>query len=212
MEILYRLYENSLKYQGKSGVQRFYYKDVFELLQHTYFRLLFGKLRTETFIHELKKQNRILVRREEITTNFEGKLDVLFFAGEDAKSFALYLEKAFTALLDILIKRARGGNTVFASDAEIAYRLLNIIQSTRSIFKSTETIQIKTYIALLRENMHTERVPLEAARRRIASADEELLDDGLATVQLLAHHLEIPHRLGVVVATGDAPKSQPDRG
>ncbi|MES2619420.1 MAG: PD-(D/E)XK nuclease family protein [Bacteroidota bacterium] len=161
VEILFRLYENSVKYQSKSGVQRYYYKEIFELLQHNFFRLLFGKLRTDAFIEKMKEQNRILIRKEEISSSFEGKLNSIFFEGNDTKGFAKYLSGIFTALLDTLIKRARGGNTVFASDAEITYRLLNIIQNTQSIFATDESISIKTYIALLRENMHNERVPLE---------------------------------------------------
>jgi ATP-dependent helicase/nuclease subunit B len=161
LEIIFRLYENSVKYQGRWGGQRFYYKDIFELLQHNFFKLLFSKVRTDDFVYELKKQNRILVRREEINTVFEAKLNALFFAGDDAKAFSKYLEALFTELLDILIKRARAGNTQFASDAEIAFRLLNIIKNTQTIFKTADSISIDTYIALLREDIYNERVPLE---------------------------------------------------
>ncbi len=158
--ILFRLYENSMKYKS-AGVHRFYYKDIFELLQHNFFRLLFSQLKTDVFLEKMKEQNRVLIRREEITEFFEGNLDRLFFAGEDAKDYANNLSDNLTALLDELIKRARKGNTILASDAEVTYRLLNVIQNTQNIFAANETISIKTYIALLNNNMHIERVSLE---------------------------------------------------
>jgi CRISPR/Cas system-associated exonuclease Cas4 (RecB family) len=161
MEIIFRLFENSKRYQSKAGVQRFYYKDVFELLQHNFFRLLFGKTRTEDFVEKLKTQNRILIRREEIIEALGEEVKLLFFEGEEAIRYAGFLHTIVNTLLDKLVQRARKGNSSLAAEVEIAFRLLNIITSTQTIFEHGNEVSIKTFIALLRENFQTERVALE---------------------------------------------------
>lgn len=161
LEIIFRLYEGSLRYKSKSGVQRYYYRDVFELLQHTFFHLMFGRTNTDMFVQEMKAQNRILIRREELHKILEKNTGIVLFEGEDAQTYAKYLHHLLNLLIDKLIKRARGGNTSLAAEAEIAFRLQNILNNTESIFRMGDSISIKTYIALLRENFRSERVPLE---------------------------------------------------
>ncbi len=161
MEIVFRLFENSKRYQSKSGAQRFYYKDVFELLQHNFFRLLFSKTHTEDFVEKMKTQNRILIRREEILEALGEEINVLFFEGEDAFKYAAFLQSIVSTLLDKLIQQARKGNSSLATEVEITYRLLSIITSTQTIFAHGNQVSIKTFISLLRANFQTERVALE---------------------------------------------------
>ncbi len=161
LDILFRLYHNSQKYQSKNRAQRFYYKDVFDLLQHNYFRLLFGSLKTEHFVEAMKSQNRILIRYEELEKAFEGTINSILFEGDDTKLYAQYLSQIVNTLLDKLVKRARGGNSALAAETEITFRLLNIINNTQSIFSTGENITVKTYIALLKEDFRNTRVPLE---------------------------------------------------
>ena len=161
LEVLFRLYNNSEKYKSKNRGQRFYYKDVFELLQHNYCRLLLGSLNPEQFIEAMKSQNRILIRYEELTKAFTGKLDTVLFEGESAELYAEYLLQVVSLFLDKLVQLARDGNTAMAADTEIAFRLRNIVSNSRSIFKGGECISIKTFIILLRENFRNERVTLE---------------------------------------------------
>jgi len=161
LEILFRLYTNSQKYQSKNRGVRFYYKDVFDLLQHSYCRLLFGNLKADAFIEKMKEQNRILIRKEELDEAFESKLNAVLFEGEDAVSYSQQLNNVVSKLLDVLIKKARSGDLSLAADTEISFRLLNIISNTQNIFKRGETISIKTYIALLKEDFRNTRVALE---------------------------------------------------
>lgn len=161
LDILFRLYSNGQKYESKQGVKRYYYRDVFELLQHSFFHILFGRTNTDAFVQEMKKQNRILIRREELEKILKEHTNTVLFGGEDAQGFAAYLQHILGLLIDKLIKRARGGNTSLATEAEIAFRLQNILNNTESIFRMGDDITIKTYIALLRENFRNERVPLE---------------------------------------------------
>ncbi len=161
LDILFRLYHNSKKYESKNRAQRFYYKDVFDLLQHNYCRLLFGNLSAEYFVETMKSQNRILIRYEELEKAFEGKVNSILFEGDDAKLYAQYLSEVVNTLLDKLVKRARGGNSTLAAETEITFRLLNIINNTQSIFRGGDNITIKTYIALLKEDFRNTRVPLE---------------------------------------------------
>ncbi len=161
LDILFRLYHNSQKYQSKNRSQRFYYKDVFDLLQHNYCRLLFGNLKTDAFVELMKSQNRILIRKEELDKAFEGAINSILFEGDDTKLYAQQLLQIVNALLDKLIKRTRGGNSALAAETEITFRLLNIINNTQNIFSTGENIGIKTYIALLKEDFRNTRVPLE---------------------------------------------------
>ncbi len=161
LDILFRLYHNSQKYQSKNRTQRFYYKDVFDLLQHNYFRLLFGSLKTEYFVEAMKSQNRILIRKEELDKAFDEKINSILFEGEDTKLYAQYLSQIVNTLLDKLVKRARAGNSALAAETEITFRLLNIINNTQNIFSGGDNISIKTYIALLKEDFRSTRVPLE---------------------------------------------------
>ncbi|MFN8323135.1 MAG: PD-(D/E)XK nuclease family protein [Chitinophagales bacterium] len=160
-EVLFRLYLNSEKYKSKNRGQRFYYKDIFELLQHSYCRLLFGSLNPEQFIETMKLQNRILIRYEELTKAFTGKLDPVLFEGESAELYAEYLLQVVSMLLDKLVQLARDGNTALATDTEIVFRLRSIVSNSSSVFKAGESVSIKTFIALLRENFRNERVALE---------------------------------------------------
>lgn len=161
LDIIFRLYENSLRYKSKQGIQRFYYRDVFELLQHTFFHLLFGRTHVDAFVQEMKKQNRILIRREEMEKVLKENTGTVLFDGEDTQEFAKYLQHITGLLIDKLMRFARAGNTTYAADAEIAFRLQSILNNTESIFSMGDKVSIKTYIALLRENFRNERVPLE---------------------------------------------------
>ncbi len=161
LDILFRLFHNSQKYHSKNRTQRFYYKDVFDLLQHNYFRLLFGSLKTEHFVETMKSHNRILIRYEELEKAFEVKINSILFEGDDTQLYAQYLSLIVNGLFDKLIKRARGGNSALAAETEITFRLLNIINNTQSVFSGGDSITIKTYIALLKEDFRNTRVPLE---------------------------------------------------
>jgi ATP-dependent helicase/nuclease subunit B len=161
LDILFRLFHNSQKYHSKNRTQRFYYKDVFDLLQHNYFRLLFGNLNTEHFVETMKSHNRVLIRYEELEKAFEGKINSILFEGGDTRVYAQYLSSIVNSLLDKLVKRARGGNSALAAETEITFRLLSIINNTQSVFSGGDSITIKTYIALLKEDFRNTRVPLE---------------------------------------------------
>lgn len=161
LEILFRLYLSSKKYESKNRSQRFYYKDIFDLLQHNYGHFLFGSSKAQSFIELMKEQNRVLIRKEELDKAFSGKLNELLFEGDDAASYAQQLKAIINKLLHELITKARAGNTSLAADAEITFRLLNIITSTEPVFSAGESISIKTYITLLREDFRNERVALE---------------------------------------------------
>lgn len=160
-EILFRLQNGSHKYQSKNRGQRFYYKDVFDLLQHSYFRLVFGGADTDGFVQLMKKQNRVLIRREELDKVFGSVINPLLFEGEDAALYAGYLWQISNALVTKLVEQARSGNSALAADTEIAFRLHSIITNTRNVFAGGNSTSIKTYIALLKENFRNERVALE---------------------------------------------------
>lgn len=160
-DILFRLQNSSHKYQSKNRGQRYYYKDVFDLLQHSYFRLVFSGEQTDAFVELMKKQNRVLIRREELEKAFAGSINQLLFEGESASLYAGYLWQVSNVLLNKLVEDARAGNTAMATDIEIAFRLQNIITNTRNVFMGGDSTTIKTYIALLKENFRNERVPLE---------------------------------------------------
>ncbi len=161
IEILFRLYENAQRFRSSSGVQRFYYKDVFTLLQHNFFRLLYGNTGAEAFIQRMKKFNRIVIRKEEIAETLGAKAEALFFEGESSGKFATYLSDHISQLLDKLIQRVRQENYAWSSEVEIAHRLLNIINTTGTITALPETPLIGTLISLLRESIRKERIPLE---------------------------------------------------
>ncbi|HLP22217.1 MAG TPA: PD-(D/E)XK nuclease family protein [Chitinophagales bacterium] len=161
LDILFRLYHNSQKYQSKNRPQRFYYKDVFDLLQHSYLRLLFGDIDTGLFVETMKKQNRVLIRKEELEKAFGKTVSPIFFEGTDTLQFAGYLQQFITTVLDKLVTAVDLGNSALAPDAEIAFRLLTILNNTQSVFSSGENISIKTYTQLLKEDFYNTRVPLE---------------------------------------------------
>jgi hypothetical protein len=161
LDILFRLYHNSQKYQSKNRPQRFYYKDVFDLLQHSYFSLLYGTIDTSLFIETLKKQNRVLIRKEELERALGGAASAVFFEETDTLQYAAYLQIHINNLLDKLVTAVREGNKQLAPDAEITLRLLTILNNTQSIFNTGENISIKTYTQLLKDDFYNTRVPLE---------------------------------------------------
>ncbi len=160
-EIIFRLYENTNRYQSKDGTQRFYYKDIFELLQHNFFSFIFNKRKVEGFVQEMKSQNRILIRREEILKAFGNEVDSVFFHGTSANQYAQFLSSNINTLLQNLIAKAKKGNASLASEVEITFRILNILTSAQTIFSKGNEVSVKTFIAMLRENFRSERVPLE---------------------------------------------------
>ncbi|MCX6199955.1 MAG: PD-(D/E)XK nuclease family protein [Bacteroidetes bacterium] len=160
-EIIFRLYENTQRYLAKDGTQRFYYKDVFELLQHNFFGLIFNKRKVEGFVEEMKSQNRILIRREEILKALGSEVDSVFFYGTEANQYAQFLSSNINTLLQQLIAKTKKGNASLASEVEITFRILNILTSSQTIFSEGNMVSVKTFIAMLRENFRSERVPLE---------------------------------------------------
>ncbi len=161
LDIIFRLYTNSIKYQSPIHGQRFYYKDVFELLQHSFIRYFLKDAETSRFIQAMKKQNRVLIRYEELEVFFKGVLAKFLFLGEDAAAFASNLHQVMSQLLNELIQQARSGNSGFETDVEVAYRMLNIITNAQDIFVNGDTLSIKTFIALLKEDFRNTRVPLQ---------------------------------------------------
>lgn len=161
IEIIFRLFENAQRYKTKANTLRFYYKDVFEFLQHNFFRLLFPKVQTENFVEKMKTQNRVVISSEEIISALGNDVSSIFFIGETAIEFAEFLSSLISNLLHRLIREVQSGRKIFVSEAEITFRLHKIINNTKNIFKEKNEISIKTYIALLRENFRSERVPLE---------------------------------------------------
>ncbi len=160
-DILFRLHNGSQKYQSKNRGQRFYYKDVFDLLQHSYFRLFIPDTQTGIFVQLMKEQNRVLIKREELEKAFGTYIGQLLFEGDNAALYAAYLLHVSNMLLNSLVTRMRGGDSLLAPDTEIAFRLQNIITNTGAIFKAAGALTVKTYIALLKENFRNESVPLE---------------------------------------------------
>lgn len=160
-EIIFRLYENTERYQSKNGEQRFYYKDIFELLQHNFFALIFNKRKVEGFVEEMKSQNRVLIRREEILKALGNEVDSVFFHETDANQYAKFLSSNINLLLQKLVEKAKKGNASLASEVEITFRILNILTSAQTIFSEGNEVSVKTFIAMLRENFRSERVPLE---------------------------------------------------
>jgi hypothetical protein len=161
LEVFFRIYEKSGRFTTKEGVQRFYYRDVFELLRHSFFHLLFPAAKTEVFVSRMKKQNRILISRPELVTEFGEEVTALFFEGDKAENYALFLAEVTGSVLSKLVPKVRKGESRWAAEVEILHRLLNIITATQTIFKTGNDVSIKTFIALLRSNFQTERVALE---------------------------------------------------
>lgn len=159
--ILFKMYLHAQKYTSGHHRLRFYYKDIFDLLQHNYIRLLFGSLPTEAFICKMKKQNRVIISIAELEEAFEGKLNILLPPVTDAQAFAAMLQQVATRLLQVLIDKARKGNSLLAADAEITFRLLQIFSATQNIFSASKPLSIKTYVSLLTETLRNTRVPLE---------------------------------------------------
>lgn len=160
-EIIFRLYENTQRYLSKEGTQRFYYKDVFELLQHNFFSLIFSKRKVEGFVEEMKSQNRILIRREEILKALGNEIESVIFQGTEANQYAQFLSSNINTLLQRLVEKTKNGNASLASEVEITFRMLNMLTSAQTIFSQGNEVSIKTFIAMLRENFRSERVPLE---------------------------------------------------
>lgn len=161
VEILFRMYENAQRFRSSSGTQRFYYKDVFSLLQHNFFRLLFGNGSSEEFIQKMKHNNRTIIGKEEIAETLGAKAESLFFEGESSSEYARYLIEHISQLLDKLIQGVHQGNYAWSSEVEITHRLLNIIKTTGPITAQPEAPLIGTLISLLRESISSERIPLE---------------------------------------------------
>lgn len=160
-EILFRLFDNSQRYTSGSGKQRFYYKDVFSLLQHNFFRLLMPDKPVLDFMGLMKKRNRVLISADEMVNALGEEMKLLFFEGEDGKAYTEFLHRINTQLLSQLVYRVRHGNKALSSEVEIAHRVMNIIESASKIFEQGNEVSIKTFITLLREQFRQERVPLE---------------------------------------------------
>lgn len=160
-EILFRMYLHAQKYTSAHKQLRFYHKDIFDLLQHNYCRLLFGNLGADAFIYKMKKQNRVIISGAEINSAFDGKLNALLLAELNTQAFAAMLQQVAAHLLRVLMDNARKGNTLLAADAEITYRLLQIFSSTQTVFSAANPLSIKTYVGLLTETLRNTRVALE---------------------------------------------------
>ncbi len=161
IEVFFRIYEKSERFTTKEGVQRFYYRDVFELLRHSFFHLLFPGAKIEVFVSRMKKQNRILISRPELVAEFGEEVTALFFAGDKAQHYAAFLAEITGNVLSKVVPKVRKEESRWAAEAEILHRLLNIITATQTIFTTGNDVSIKTFIALLRSNFQTERVALE---------------------------------------------------
>lgn len=161
IEVLFRLQLSAHKYASDNKPPRFYYKDVFDLLQHPYFRFVFGELSAQQFISRMKKNNRIVISAAEITKGISEVLKPVFGFYAEASSYSAFLQSHFEKILNSLVARHRAGNTTRDADAEIVFRMLDVLRNTASIFKAQEPLQVSSFIALLRESFNAEKVPLE---------------------------------------------------
>ncbi|MBK8659721.1 MAG: PD-(D/E)XK nuclease family protein [Bacteroidetes bacterium] len=161
IEMLFRLQTMAHKFSTANKSPRFYYKDVFDLLLHPYFRLVYGQLPTQQFVARMKKSNRVVISAPEICKGISDRLQSVFSFYEDAKSYADFLEHHLQTILQLLIQQHRSGNTARDADAEIVFRVMEILRNTASILNAQEPLQVSSFIALLRESFQAEKVPLE---------------------------------------------------
>jgi len=160
-ETLFNLQESSQKYLAANGRLRYYYKDVFDLLQHSFFKLLVGDVNVAKFVHRMRKQNRVMISADEIHSAHAHKTKLLFFEGNTAEDYLTYLIATADLLLTILIQQLRNKQSHYSTDAEIAFRLMSIFNRLKPIVATGESISIKTLLAILRDQFKSERVPIE---------------------------------------------------
>jgi ATP-dependent helicase/nuclease subunit B len=160
-ETLFNLQESSQKYLAANGRLRYYYKDVFDLLQHSFFKLLVGEVNVAKFVHRMKRQNRVMISAEEIHAACANKSHEFFFEGNTAEQFLTYWANLADSLLTKLIQQVRNKQLQFSTDTEIAFRLLNIFNHVKPIVATGESISVKTLVAILRDQFKSERVPIE---------------------------------------------------
>lgn len=161
METLFRLHDNSRRSSRDPTIQRFYYKNVFDLLGHPFFQLLFPLQNTLAFVESMRKQNRIQITRSEILGHIGNEANLLLFESETALEYADYLKRVVERIVSKLVEEVRSGKELWAPELEIAYRVLNKLEASAGVFAKGSTVSIKTLIGLLRENFRNERVPLE---------------------------------------------------
>lgn len=160
-ETLFNLQDSSQKYLVANGRLRYYFKDVFDLLQHSFFKLLVGEVNVARFVYLMKRQNRIMISAEEIHAACANKTTDLFFAETSAEQFLAYLVNIADKLLAKLVQQVRNKQWQFSTDTEIAFRLLTIFSRVKQIVATGESLSIKTLIAILRDQFKAERVPIE---------------------------------------------------
>lgn len=164
LKSIFALHENAERFKGTNKSTRFYYKDVFDLLYHSYTAyLLPDKMVITEFVNYILHQNRMVISHEELNEKLRMKdVDRLFWYTDHADE---YLKKLL-ALVDELriqfLRISRSREKDMTVDIELLFHFKKILTNLQNTFSDGALkINVKSLRKLLLSSIRSVRVPFD---------------------------------------------------
>ena len=137
------------------GSARFYYRDVNNILQHPYFRKMYGESSLE-ISQQILTGNMYMIDK----AFFHGELEQMIFRPlDDAAALLAYLRRIFLHLLELIARRASRHEDIL--DREFCFQLLKQLNKLERLSEGRSEISFQLMERLLRGSLQTLRIPFE---------------------------------------------------
>ena len=161
LRILFSLHENARRFKGSKANKRgFYYKDIFDLLQHPFGLLLLNDKSDEAgFIAEIQKGNRISISYDWLVSRFKPTVsEHLFGQALDPGQYLQNLQELLLALKDELTIeiQAENDNSI---DLELLLKAIELISVLSAALKDGAAyLSLKALRKLLMDEIKAIRI------------------------------------------------------
>ena len=159
--------QNNATVSQSSGSVRFYYKDLIAVLQHNYYRLLSRHdAELPSRIREIRRNNKITVRKSELLTWFPNDtvlIETVFQKAETAGDYLNKVMQIITVLGGHFMQLITDGEKQYEQDFEVIFWLQKIIADLQlQLPDFAEVWDVKAIQKLIENEIRTTRLPFDS--------------------------------------------------
>lgn len=161
---IFSLHDNVERFHASGKTPRYYHRDVFDLLQHSYTQYLIkDKKKTAAFIASMRRNNRMVISQSEIDKTFkDSNAGLLFWYDENVTTQLERLLLLIHTLRKEFLHATRSGKKDMSVDLELVLCVQNMLQNISNIIGTKPAeLNVSSLRKLLSEHLRTMRVPFD---------------------------------------------------
>ncbi|HWB64039.1 MAG TPA: PD-(D/E)XK nuclease family protein [Chitinophagales bacterium] len=165
LKAIFSMHDNVVRFKSKTSRQvRFYYKDVFDILHHSYTALLIPDTKnTAHFIETVRRRNQMMVSTASLAGGFQGtQFEHLFWYTESVTEYLDNLLKLADTLKTHFLKLTRDETQDLTIDIELLYHVTNQLTGLKTVLAANDYgLGVQSLRKLLMDSLRSVRVPFE---------------------------------------------------